>query len=366
LSVTAGAYGSASFTVSGTIANLNADLSSLVYTPTALYVGGDTLSASLTDPGESLTGSGSTSITVTALAGPVISAPASASLNENASLTLSTGNGNAISFSDPAAGSGSDSLTLSVAHGTLTLASIVGLSFTTGTNGSASFTVSGTVANLNTALNGLIYQPTALYVGSDSLSAGVTDPGDSQSSSKSVALTINALAPPTITAPSTASLNENTSRVFSIANGNAISITDAGSAGNPDSFTLSVTHGTLTLASIAGLTFTTGTNGSASFTVSGTVANFNTALNGLTYTPTANYVGSDTLTISVTDSTARAHRSRVGFSQRECQSRLYGSQPDLVYRCQCRLRHRRAYAHCHAWDAQPGVCHRLDVHDRHE
>jgi subtilase family serine protease len=303
LSLTGGAYGSATFTVSGTIANLNADLSGLVYTPTALYVGSDTLSSSLTDPGESLTGTGSTSITVTALTAPIISAPSTASLNENGSLTFSSANSNAISFTDTSAGtSGSDSLTLSVLHGTLTLGSTTGLTFT-GTNGTASFSVTGTVANLNAALSGLVYQPTALYIGSDSLSVGVTDSGDSQSSSKSVALTINALSPPAITAPSAASVNENTSLTFSSANGNAISISDAGSAGNPDSFTLSVSHGTLTLASTTGLSFTTGSNGSSSFTVSGTVANFNAALNGLKYTPTANYVGSDMLAISVTDST---------------------------------------------------------------
>jgi hypothetical protein len=260
------------------------------------------LAVSITDPGDSLSASTSVALTVTAPNPPTITAPASGSLSENGSLAFSTAGGNAISIADSSAGSSGDSLTLSVAHGTLTLASTSGLTFTSGTNGSGSMTVTGTVANLNAALNGLTYVPTSGYSGSDSLAVSVLDPGDSLSASGSVALTVNPVTAPVITAPQAASLNENSSQVFSVAGGNAISFTDAkAGTSNTESLTLSVTHGTLKLATTHGLTFKSGANKSASMTVTGTVANLNAALNGITYKPTTGYSGSDSLAISVTD-----------------------------------------------------------------
>jgi hypothetical protein len=49
------------------------------------------------------------------------------------------------------------------------------------------------------------------------------------------------------------------------------------------------------------LTFTAGSNGSASMTFSGTLADLNTALAGLALQPTANFNGGDTLTITTND-----------------------------------------------------------------
>lgn len=63
---------------------------------------------------------------------------------------------------------------------------------------------------------------------------------------------------------------------------------------------VSVTNGTLTLASTAGITITVGSNGSSSMTFNGTPAAINTALDGLSYTPTSDYNGPDTLVFDVT------------------------------------------------------------------
>ncbi len=93
----------------------------------------------------------------------------------------------------------------------------------------------------------------------------------------------------------------NTSLVFSSGNGNQISISDADAASNPVQVTLSVASGTLTLAGMAGLTITGGANGSASMTFTGTLANINLALNGLTYTSTVNFRGLDQLQIVTND-----------------------------------------------------------------
>ncbi len=131
---------------------------------------------------------------------PSVTGPSVGSTTENTALAFSSANGNEINVTDLGA-SGSDTLTLSAANGTLTLGSTTGITFTSGTNGSDAFTVSGAVGNLNAALNGLIYQPDFSYTGGDTLTVLLRDPGDSLSASSSVALTINAVAAPEISAP---------------------------------------------------------------------------------------------------------------------------------------------------------------------
>jgi VCBS repeat-containing protein len=290
--------GSAGFTITGTLANLNAALNGLVYTPNPNYSGADSLSLSLKDSHDGLTGSASVSLAVKAL--PKITAPSSAWLNENASLTFSWADANPIALTDADATSRStDSLTLRVSHGTLTLASTTGLIFAGAPNGSAGFTITGTLANLNAALNGLVYTPNPNYSGADSLSLSLKDSHDGLTGSASVALTVN--APPSIAAPTSASLIENTSLAFSSTNGNAITLIDAAALGFLDSLTLRVSHGTLKVGSTTGLIFAGAPNGSAGFTITGTLAALDAALNGLVYTPTPGYAGSDSLLLSLRD-----------------------------------------------------------------
>ena len=119
-------------------------------------------------------------------------------------------------------------------------------------------TVSGTLANLNAALSGLVYTPNGGFSGGDSLQVSVTDPGDSLSGSKTVALTVNAPTAPTVTVPSAQPVNENSSLVFSSAHGTAISFADSFAGSNSETLTLSVTNGALALGSTGGLSFTRG------------------------------------------------------------------------------------------------------------
>jgi hypothetical protein len=301
LTFVTGSNKSAAMTLHGTLANLNAALKGLVFSPTTGFTGSAPLSVTLTDSGDNLKGSAAVAITVSAP--PSVNAPATATLTENTSLVFSSANSNLISITDAGASGTSDSLTLTVSHGKLTLASTTGLTFSAGANGSASMTVKGTLANLNAALNGLRYVPTSAYSGSDSLKISVTDAGDKATESASVGLTVTAPPPPAITAPSKATVGEDSSMTFSTAEGDAISVADPGaSATSTDSLTLKVSHGTLKLASTKGLTFTAGSNNSASMTVSGTLANLDAALNGLVYTPKSGYTGTDSLVISLSDS----------------------------------------------------------------
>jgi hypothetical protein len=273
----------------------------LTYKPTAAYWGSDSLAISVSDPTDKQSASTSVALTITALSPPTITAPTSATLGENLSVSFSTANGNAITVADANDVTG-DILTLSVTNGTLTLGSTPGLTFKSGKNGTASFSIAATLANLNKAISGLTYTPTSRYSGSDTLSISLSNSGDGQSASTSVALTITPAVAPVLTAPATASLNENGSQVFSTANSNPISFADTNAGtSKTETLTLSVTHGTLKMGTMSGLTVTAGANNSASLTVTGTVTSLNAALNGLTYKATTGYSGSDSLAISIAD-----------------------------------------------------------------
>ena len=90
--------------------------------------------------------------------------------HEDNDLSFNTANGNLVSINDPGLSNDSLYTTLSVSNGTLTLSQITGLSFTTGT-GSAdtSMTFTGSLANMNAALDGMSFSPTADYNGAASL-----------------------------------------------------------------------------------------------------------------------------------------------------------------------------------------------------
>ena len=126
---------------------------------------------------------------------PVNTVPIPQTTSEDVPLVFSVANGNAISIADVDATSGTVELTLSVANGTLTLADTTGLGFEAGADGTESLTVRGTLANLNIALDGLIYTPDPGFGGSDVLNVtsndlGRTGAGGAQTDFDTVGITI--------------------------------------------------------------------------------------------------------------------------------------------------------------------------------
>ena len=95
-------------------------------------------------------------------------------------------------------------------------------------------------------------------------------------------------------------VNEDNSLVFSAASGNAVNVTDGTTADSTLKVLMTVTNGVFTLSQTTGLTFVSGANGSSTMTVQGLESNINAALNGATYTPTANYNGSANLQLTTT------------------------------------------------------------------
>ncbi|HEU5130669.1 MAG TPA: Ig-like domain-containing protein, partial [Pyrinomonadaceae bacterium] len=167
-------------------------------------------------------------------------------------------------------------------------------------SGTGVLTLTGTttVANYQTALRTVTYSnssdnPTATrtitFTANDGISGG--------SATRGIAITaVNDAPVNTVPGPQTTA--EDTAKVFSSGNGNQISVADVDLNANPIKITLTATNGTLTLSTTAGLTTTTG-DGTDDPTIvfSGLLAAVNTALNGLSFNPTADFTGAASLQI---------------------------------------------------------------------
>ncbi len=216
---------------------------------------------------------------------------------------------------DDDAGANDIRLTLTVSGntppGTLTLATLSGLTFSAGDGtADATMTFDGTVAEINAALDGLVYNPPAGFTGPPDITLtiaaddlGNTGSGGSQTDLETVTITVgNTNDPPVNGVPGAQATPEDTPLLFSTGGGNLISISDPDAGGASVQVSLAVTNGTLTLSGIAGLTFSVGDGtDDAAMTFTGTMAAINAALAGMSYAPTANYFGPAELTITTND-----------------------------------------------------------------
>src|SRR5205085_147628 len=132
---------------------------------------------------------------------------------------------------------------------------------------------------------------------------GNSGAGGSLSDTDTLNITVNAVNDaPINTIPGAQLVGEDTDLVFSPGNGNAISIADIDSDPGQLQVTLTATHGLLMLSQITGLTFSLGDgSGDATMTFTGTIANINAALNGLTFSPDLNYNGAATIQLDTND-----------------------------------------------------------------
>ncbi|MGH8625020.1 MAG: DUF4347 domain-containing protein, partial [Gammaproteobacteria bacterium] len=310
-SISAGANGSAALTLSGSQADINATLATLSYQGSLNYNGADTLTITSTDT-NSASDTDTVSLTVTALndAPTATITPASHSATEQTSLTLQ---GTGLSVADVDAGAASVTATLSVGEGVLTVAAGT-TGVTVAGSGTNSVTLTGTLAQLNDLLAGNLGGTVTYFNGLDTPSVstlltlsvndgGNTGPGGPLVGSDTATITVTALNDaPVNTVPGAQSTNEDGALVFSGGTGNQISIADVDAGGNPVQVTLTASNGTLTLNGATGLAFSSGDGTSdATMTFAGTVTDINTALNGLSFAPTANFNGAASLSIITND-----------------------------------------------------------------
>ena len=159
-------------------------------------------------------------------------------------------------------------------------------------NGTASVTIAGTAAEINTALAGLAYTGNLDFNGADTLTVATSD--GTATDTDTIAITVNPVNdPPVNTVPGAQSVDEDT--ILPIA---GVSVADIDSSALTT--TLSVASGILNVTAGAGVT----SNGTASVTIAGTAAQINAALAGLAYTGNLDFNGADTLTVATSDGTA--------------------------------------------------------------
>jgi len=162
------------------------------------------------------------------------------------------------------------------------------------------WTITDTMANINTALANLVFNPIVTNTLDTSITVSIDDGDEDASGPLSGTITLDATPVSNgidVTTPATDSTLEDTDLVFSVANGNEITVAD-GTIDDPLlRTTLTVTNGTLTLATTAGLTSVTG-DGTDTVILIGSESDINTALDGLTYAPTNSYSGPADLTVT--------------------------------------------------------------------
>ena len=187
---------------------------------------------------------------------PVNNIPGIQYTDTNTALVFDAINGNLISLSDVDAGAGALEVTLTATDGRLTLSGTTGLSFSVG-DGSNDYdmTFTGTLADINSALDGLYFDPDTLFSGTATLQIVADDKGNTGGGDLVDTDLINIEVgfyneAPVITAPAAQGMVEDTALVFSSGNGNAISIADVDAAGDDIEVKLAVGYGTLTLGGV--------------------------------------------------------------------------------------------------------------------
>ena len=302
----------ATMTFTGSFGAVNTALSGLSFNPTTSFTGAASLQIVTADQGN--TGSGGTltdsdtiTINVAASGRPVVTATvANLAYTENASATVLDA-GITVTDSDSNIAGATISMTTNYVNGqdTLAFSSQNGITGSwVASTGVLTLSGSATPAFYQTALRTITYVNSSQnpatsnrnvnFVASD---AG----GASNTSSRQVAVTAVNDAPVN-TVPGAQTTVMNTPEVFSSGNGSLISVADV------DAATVQVqlvsTNGATTLfgAMPGSLTFSVGDGtADATMTFTGTIANVNTALNGLSFNPTTSLTGAASLQIVTSD-----------------------------------------------------------------
>ena len=287
--------GTASLTLTGTAADIDKALATASDAPTTNYYGSDSLSVTATDTADNQQATGSAAITIADTTAPSVNAGGPYSGSENAPFAV----GGASVLASPNAGDPL-SVVVSVAQGTLTASAGGGSAMIAG-SGTARLTLTGTAADIDKALATASDTPTTNYYGSDNLSVTATDTADGQSASGAATITIADTTLPSVSAGGPYGGSENSS--FAVG---GASVSASPNAGDPLSVVVSVSQGVPTASAGGGSAMIAG-SGTASLTLTGTAADIDKALATASDTPTTNYYGSDSLSVTTTDTADGQH-----------------------------------------------------------
>jgi len=273
----------------GTVAAINTALDSLTFTPTP-DLSGTNAGAIRMQLNDGNSGADDDTIQFNIVASndaPVNTLPSSPSVNED---DTNVAIANDINIADADGDNQTMTLTFTGGTGTLPTGTLAGFTTGDGTN-DAAMVFTGTVTGINTALDGLTFTPTPNLSGTNAGAIRMQlNDGNSGTDDDTIQFNIGGdNDAPVNTLPSSPSVNEDDTNV---AIANNINIAD--SDGDSQTMTLTFTGGTGTLPieSLVGFTRGDGTN-DATMVFTGSVTGINTALDGLTFTPTPNLSGSN-------------------------------------------------------------------------
>lgn len=187
------------------------------------------------------------------------------------------------------------SVTLTITGGTVSLSS-AGLSFGVGDGvDDASLSFTGSLADINSALDSMTYTPTLNLSGSNAGGIQIqTNDGNGASDDQTLVFDITPAGIPSITLPSPPVVSEDDT---SVAIDDSIEISDSDS--DPQTITISVIGGTVSL-STSGLSFSVGDGDQDSaMTFSGSLADVNTALDSMTFDPASDLNGTNAGSITL-------------------------------------------------------------------
>lgn len=301
--------GTNTLTLNYPIATINSYLQTLVYTPNITFSGTENLVTTINDLGNFGSG-GSISRSFSSLINvvninhpPTITPPATQIFNEGTVLTLSSVNGNRIDIFDidPSSTGATAVMTVSATNGIL---NIPDPSLPAALNNRSSITLTNSIVNFQTFLNGMTYTPNKYFSGAASISIAVNDMdtlgiGGPKSTTANVVLSVSPVNDaPIVTTPVRMDTGVNVPVTFSTALNSRISVTDPDLGTGLMVVNLTATGGTLQLGSTIGLQGLTG-NGSSSLAFSANSTLMNNALEGLVFSPTLTPVGQTAATATI-------------------------------------------------------------------
>ncbi|MBP1668025.1 MAG: hypothetical protein H6Q21_391, partial [Bacteroidetes bacterium] len=264
--------------------------------PNADWNGSETITFTATDVDliNPLSDSDDATFTVTAVNDPpVITVPATQTVAEDVNLVFNAAHSNLISIADIE--SNDQSITLTVTNGTFTLSTLTGLSGSG--NGTPILNYSGTLADINAALNSAYLISTENFFGTVTITINTSD-GAGGTDSKSISVTVTPVNdPPVMTVPVAQTVDEDVPLIFNAAGSNLISIVDIES--NSQSILISVVNGTFTLSALSGLSGSG--NGTSALNYTGSLIAINTALNNAHFLGSNNYYGNATVNLTTND-----------------------------------------------------------------
>jgi len=285
---------SASVTITGSLAAINAALSTLKYQTSLTASGSDAIAINVTDAGK--TGTGAVGITVIGNDTPALAVASAQTIHDTANHAIS-----GVSVTDTYGGA-TVTATLSANAGNLLVTS--GGSTTVTGNGSGSVTITGSLSAVNTALGTLQYATTATATGTDTITLSVNDNGTSlvggaKTATATIAVNLVGNAAPAITMPAAQTISDTSQHAIS---GVALSDTYSGAS---ITATVSAASGNLNLTASGSASIAN--NNSGTVTITGSQTDVNATLGSLKYTTTATTTAADTITVSINDNGASAN-----------------------------------------------------------